>query len=33
MIGIKLNNIYSFLDHFAENKRLEVEQVLLCLRL
>ncbi|HNW38157.1 MAG TPA: helix-turn-helix domain-containing protein [Methanosarcina vacuolata] len=26
MIGIKLNNIYSFLDHFAENRRLEVEQ-------
>ncbi|PAV13512.1 ArsR family transcriptional regulator [Methanosarcina spelaei] len=26
MIGIKLNNVYSFLDHFAENKRLEVEQ-------
>jgi DNA-binding transcriptional ArsR family regulator len=26
MIGIKLNNIYSFLDHFAENRQLEVEQ-------
>jgi DNA-binding transcriptional ArsR family regulator len=26
MISIKLNNIYSFLDNFAENKRLEVEQ-------
>ncbi len=26
MIGIKLNNIYSFLVHFAENRRLEVEQ-------
>ena len=26
MIGIKLNNVYSFLDHFAENRRLEVER-------
>ncbi|AKB73465.1 Transcriptional regulator, ArsR family [Methanosarcina lacustris Z-7289] len=26
MIGIKLNNVYSFLDHFAENRRLEVEE-------
>jgi DNA-binding transcriptional ArsR family regulator len=26
MIGIKINNVYSFLDHFAENRRLEVEQ-------
>ena len=26
MIGIKLNNVYSFLDHFAENRKLEVEQ-------
>jgi DNA-binding transcriptional ArsR family regulator len=26
MIGIKLSNIYSFLDHFAENRKLEVEQ-------
>ncbi len=26
MIGIKLNNVYSFLDHFAENRELEVEQ-------
>jgi len=26
MISIKLNNIYSFLDYFAEKKRLEVEQ-------
>lgn len=26
MIGIKLNNVYSFMDHFAENRRLEVEQ-------
>ncbi|MFZ2498483.1 MAG: ArsR family transcriptional regulator [Methanosarcina sp.] len=26
MIGIKMNNVYSFLNHFAENKRIEVEQ-------
>ena len=26
MIGIRINNVYSFLDHFAENRRLEVEQ-------
>ncbi|MCQ1534619.1 helix-turn-helix domain-containing protein [Methanosarcina sp. KYL-1] len=26
MIGIKLSNIYSFMDHFAENRKLEVEQ-------
>ena len=26
MIGIKLNNVYSFIDHFAENRRLEVER-------
>jgi DNA-binding transcriptional ArsR family regulator len=26
MIGIKLNNIYSFMDHFAENRALEVEE-------
>lgn len=26
MIGIKLNNVYSFLDHLTENKELEVEQ-------
>lgn len=26
MIGIKLNNVYSFLDHFAENRKLEVEK-------
>ena len=26
MIGIKLNNVYSFLDHFAENRRLEVDE-------
>jgi len=26
MIGIKMNNVYSFLDHFAENRKLEVEQ-------
>lgn len=26
MIGIKLNTVYSFLDHFAENRELEVEQ-------
>ncbi len=26
MISIKLNNIYSFLDYFAEKRRLEVEQ-------
>jgi len=26
LIGIKLNNIYSILDHFAENRELEVEQ-------
>jgi DNA-binding transcriptional ArsR family regulator len=25
MIGIKLNNVYSFLDRFAENRNLEVE--------
>jgi len=26
IIGIKLKNVYSFLDHFAENRELEVEQ-------
>jgi DNA-binding transcriptional ArsR family regulator len=26
MIGIKMNNVYSFLDHFAENRKLEVEK-------
>ncbi len=26
MIGIKLNNVYSFLDHFAENRELEVDE-------
>ena len=26
MIGIKLNNVYSFLDYFAENRELGVEQ-------
>ncbi len=26
MIGIKLNNVYSFLDRFAENRKLEVEK-------
>ncbi|MDD2439470.1 MAG: winged helix-turn-helix domain-containing protein [Methanosarcinaceae archaeon] len=26
MIGIKLNNVYSLLDHFAENSVLEVEK-------
>jgi DNA-binding transcriptional ArsR family regulator len=26
MIGIKLNNVYSFLDRFAENKKIEVEE-------
>ena len=26
MISIKLNNVYSFLDRFAENRKLEVEE-------
>ncbi|MDY9925656.1 winged helix-turn-helix domain-containing protein [Methanosarcina sp.] len=26
MIGIKMNNVYSFLDRFAENRKLEVEK-------
>ncbi|MDI9394073.1 MAG: ArsR family transcriptional regulator [Euryarchaeota archaeon] len=26
MIGIKINNVYSFLDHFAENRTLEIEE-------
>ena len=26
MIGIKLNNVYSFMDQFAENRKIEVEQ-------
>jgi DNA-binding transcriptional ArsR family regulator len=26
MISIKMSNVYSFLDHFAENRKLEVEQ-------
>ena len=26
MIGIKVNKIYSFMDYFAENRKLEVEQ-------
>ena len=26
MIGIKQSNVYSFMDHFAENRKLEVEK-------
>jgi len=26
MIGIKISNVYSFLDHFAENRNVEVEE-------
>lgn len=26
MIGIKLSNVYSFLDRFAENRQIEVEE-------